>query len=122
MFEENVFWNNMFDNGGVSIMKCMKKRFFQLAIVLVAAAAFMPFHLTNDYLRSSDFDTVTIKQNDSVWSLAARYTTNEKRAAELRQAIIEVNGLAPDGSGLRLGQQLQVPVLGRSESPQVAEK
>lgn len=122
MFEENVFWNNMFDNGGASIMECMKKRFFQLAVILVAAAAFMPFHLTNDYLRSSDFDTVTIKQNDSVWSLAARYTTNEKRAAELRQAIIEVNGLAPDGSGLRLGQQLQVPVLGRSESPQVAEK
>ena len=122
MFEENVFRNNMFGNGGVSIMECMKKRFFQLAVILVAAAAFMPFHLTNDYLRSSDFDTVTIKQNDSVWSLAARYTTNEKRAAELRQAIIEVNGLAPDGSGLRLGQQLQVPVLGRSESQQVAEK
>ncbi|MBQ1890687.1 MAG: LysM peptidoglycan-binding domain-containing protein, partial [Selenomonas sp.] len=79
-------------------MKCMKKRFFQLAVILVAAAAFMPFHLTNDYLRSSDFDTVTIKQNDSVWSLAARYTTNEKRAAELRQAIIEVNGLAPQKS------------------------
>ena len=122
MFEENVFWNSLFDIGGVDIMKCMKKRIFQLVIILVAVAAFMPFHLTNEYLRSSDFDTVTIKQNDSVWSLAARYTTSEERAAELRQAIIEVNGLAPDGSGLRLGQQLQVPVLGRTGSPQMAEK
>lgn len=100
----------------------MKKKLLPFVVAVLLFAVVSPFHLTNDYLRSSDFDTVTIKQNDSVWSLAARYTTNEKRAAELRQAIIEVNGLAPDGSGLRLGQQLQVPVLGRSESPQVAEK
>ena len=82
----------------------------------------MPFHLTNAYLHSSDFDTVVVKHNDSVWGLAHRYTDDEKQAAELQQAIIDVNGLLPDGSGLVAGQNIQVPVLKRSPGNEVAEK
>ena len=82
----------------------------------------MPFHLTNRYLHSHDFDTVVIMHDDSVWSLARRYTTDEKQASELQQAIIDVNGLAPDGSGLYVGQNIRVPVLARSAEQELAEK
>lgn len=100
----------------------MKKRLMQIASVVLLFAVVSPFQLSNEYLRSSDFDTVTIRQNDSVWNLAHRYTTDEGKARELQQAIIEVNGLDPDGSNLRVGQQLQVPVIKNTEGTQLAEK
>lgn len=100
----------------------MKKRLFQILFVLVAAAVIIPGNLTNEYLRCGAFDTVTICQNDSVRSLSQRYTTDESRCQKLQQAIIEINGLAPDGSGLRAGQQLQIPVSGYREGTKVAEK
>ncbi|MBQ1867202.1 LysM peptidoglycan-binding domain-containing protein [Selenomonas sp.] len=100
----------------------MKKKNLWIAVAFLLFAVVSPFHLTNEYLRSSDFDTVTVKQNDSVWNLARRYTENESRAEELQQAIIEVNGLNPDGSNLRVGQQLQVPVIRNTEGTQLAEK
>lgn len=100
----------------------MKKRLFQLVFILMAAVVVIPGNLTNEYLRSSEFDTVTICPNDSVWSLSQRYTMDERRREKLQQAIIEINGLAPDGSGLRAGQQIQVPVLGRTEGTRIAEK
>ncbi|WP_187620218.1 LysM peptidoglycan-binding domain-containing protein [Selenomonas ruminis] len=100
----------------------MKKKILWIAVAFLLFAVVSPFQLTNEYLRSSDFDTVTVKQNDSVWNLARRYTENESRAEELQQAIIEVNGLNPDGSNLRVGQQLQVPVIRNTEGTQLAEK
>jgi hypothetical protein len=41
---------------------------------------------------------------------------------DLQKAIIEVNGLEPDGSSLRVGQRLQVPVLKKTTGTQMAEK
>ncbi|SDG42099.1 LysM domain-containing protein [Selenomonas sp. WCT3] len=100
----------------------MKKKLLSIAVAVLLFAVVSPFNLTNEYLRASDFDTVTVKQNDSVWNLARRYTTDEARAMDLQQAIIEVNGLAPDGSNLRVGQQIQVPVVKKTTGTQMAEK
>ena len=91
-------------------------------VVLVAAfaAAVAPFHLCNDYLRSADFDTVTVARRDSVWTIASRYTAKEEDARELVEAIIDVNGLSADGA-LRVGQSLRVPIL-RERLPKLAER
>ncbi len=100
----------------------MKKRLMQLVVVVLLFAVVSPFQLSNEYLRTSDFDTVTIRQDDSVWNLARRYTADENKAKDLQQAIIEVNGLKPDGSNLRVGQQLQVPVIKKTSGTQLAKK
>ena len=100
----------------------MKKRLMQLVVVVLLFAVVSPFQLSNEYLRTSDFDTVTIQQDDSVWNLARRYTADENKAKDLQQAIIEVNGLKPDGSNLRVGQQLQVPVIKKTSGTQLAKK
>ena len=89
-----------------------------VGILLTLAA---PFHLGNAYLRSSDFDTVTVKLNESVWSIAERYTTDTSQVHTLMEAIIEVNGLPADGM-VRAGQELRVPVLGQELPPQMAAK
>ena len=90
-----------------------------LAGVLLAMAA--PLHLDNAYLRSPIFDEVTVARRETLWGIAARYTTDETQARHLVEAIIEVNGLAPDGR-IRAGQHLQVPVLGRDRAPRLAGK
>lgn len=100
----------------------MKKRLMQLVVVVLLFAVVSPFQLSNEYLRTSDFDTVTIRQDDSVWNLARRYTADENKAKDLQRAIIEVNGLKPDGSNLRVGQQLQVPVIKKTSGTQLAKK
>ena len=100
----------------------MKKRLMQLVVVVLLFAVVSPFQLSNEYLRTSDFDTVTIRQDDSVWNLARRYTADQNKAKDLQQAIIEVNGLKPDGSNLRVGQQLQVPVIKKTSGTQLAKK
>lgn len=103
-------------------MKQWKKRLVAGVVSVLFVMMAMPFHLTNSYLHSSNFDIVVIEHDDSVWSLAHRYTADEKQAAELQQAIIDVNGLAPDGSGIYAGQNIQVPVLTRSTGRELAAK
>lgn len=88
-------------------------------LMLVTAAALSPLHLGNDFLRSSDFDTVEVGRKDSVCAIAARYTEKTEDAKELAEAIIEVNGLSADGA-LRVGQRLRIPVL-KERLPKVAE-
>ncbi len=109
---------------GVGAMKKRKKTtgrvLARVLLVATFAAALVPFHLCNDYLRSADFDTVKVARKDSVWTIASRYTTKEEDARELVEAIIEVNGLSADGA-LRTGQNLRVPVL-RERLPQFAER
>ncbi len=92
----------------------------RMLLVAALAAAIAPFHLSNDYLRSSDFDTVKVARRDSVWDIASRYTEKEEDARDLVEAIIEVNGLSADGS-LRTGQSLRVPIL-RERLPKLAER
>lgn len=82
------------------------------ALMLLAFVVMAPLGLSNEYLYSRDFDTVTVRANENVCSIAARYTKDEHRAAELREAIIEINSLGADGH-MRVGQIIRVPVLHR---------
>jgi len=74
-------------------------------------------HLTNPYLRSSDFIEVSVSRGENVWTIARKYATKETMAEQLEEAIIEVNGLAPDGS-VTAGRRLQIPVLEPTEQLQ----
>ena len=98
------------------------KRLTGIILFVGFLVAMAPLHLSNAYLRSVDFETITVGQNESVWSIAARYTTDAQQADSLREAIVEVNGL--DGeAAIRYGQTLRVPVLARqSPGAQLAEK
>ena len=74
-------------------------------------------HLTNPYLRSSDFIEVSVSRGENVWTIARKYTTKETMAEQLEEAIIEVNGLTPDGA-VAAGRRLRVPVLEPAEQLQ----
>lgn len=84
------------------------------AVMLLFLVLTAPLGLSNEYLRSGDFDMVTVKPNESVWSIAARYTVDEGQAEELREAIIEVNALQEDGR-MHAGQVIRVPVIHRDK-------
>ena len=74
-------------------------------------------HLTNPYLRSADFIEVSVMRGENVWTIARKYATKETMAEQLEEAIIEVNGLAPDGT-VAAGRRLQIPVLEPAEQLQ----
>ena len=72
--------------------------------------AMAPLHISNAYLRSAQFELITVGQQDSVWSIAAHYTVDDTQAANLREAIIAINDL-DDAASIRYGQKLKIPVL-----------
>ena len=74
-------------------------------------------HLTNPYLRSSDFIEVSVSRGENVWTIARKYATKETMAEQLEEAIIEVNGLTPDGA-VTAGRRLRVPLLAPAEQLQ----
>lgn len=99
------------------------KRYGMVVVVLMLALlTLLPLNLNNSYLRAGEFDTVTVHTSDTVTALASRYTTDDDKLRELTQAIIEINGLNADGSNLRAGQSLRVPVLSRERNTQLAER
>ena len=85
---------------------------FILVVVLIAS---MPLHLTNAYLRTSNFDKVVVRQGDNVWSIAEKYASEHKEVRELAAAIHEVNALNREGRVVP-GQVLKVPVLADSHN------
>ena len=88
----------------------MKKIGLALSVFALIWMGVSALHLTNPYLRSADFIEVQVSRGENVWSIARRYTTKETMTEQLEEAIIEVNGLAPDG-GVAAGRRLRVPVL-----------
>ena len=118
------FKNGILEAKGMDAMRKQKKGFRKMVtrVLLLAAMAAVasPFHLRNDYLRSADFDTVEVARQESVWTIASRYTAKAEDARELAEAIIEVNGLPADGA-LQAGQSLRIPLL-RDRLPKVAER
>ena len=87
----------------------MKKIGLFLSVCALIWMGISALHLTNPYLRSADFIEVQVSRGENVWSIARRYATRETMAEQLEEAIIEVNGLAPDGS-VAAGRRLRVPV------------
>ena len=95
----------------------MKKLF---VIMLIAFAALGPLHLNNAYLRSSSFDTVTIRQGESLHTLADKYTVNAGDKEKLVEAICDINNIPAD-SVLQTGRRLQVPVLTAPSGTELAQ-
>ena len=95
----------------------MKKIGLFLSVCALIWMGISALHLTNPYLRSADFIEVQVSRGENVWSIARRYATRETMAEQLEEAIIEVNGLAPDGS-VAAGRRLRVPVIEPAEQLQ----
>lgn len=120
----------MFDSRDASVFLCFlqrtkewknMKKVISAVLAVVWVVFFSPFHLTNAYLRSSVFDTVTVERQETVWQIAGRYTEDEGHIRSLVEAIIEVNALSPDGA-IRAGQRLRVPALKADAGPQFAHR
>ena len=71
----------------------MKRIGFVLSIFTLVWMGVSALHLTNPYLRSSEFIEVSVIRGDSVWTIARKYAAKETMAEELEEAIIEVNDL-----------------------------
>ena len=97
------------------------KKMMGTVLAVIWVIFFSPLHLTNAYLRSSAFDTITVERQETVWQIAERYTEDQKNIRSLVEAIIEVNALSPDGA-IRVGQHLRVPVLKTNAGPQFANR
>ena len=95
----------------------MKKIGLVLSVFALIWMGVSALHLTNPYLRSAEFIEVSVMRGENVWTIARKYTTKETMAEQLEEAIIEVNGLAPDGT-VAAGRRLQIPVLEPAEQLQ----
>ena len=95
----------------------MKRIGFVLSIFTLVWMGVSALHLTNPYLRSSEFVEVSVIRGDSVWTIARKYAAKETMAEELEEAIIEVNDLPPDGT-IHAGRHLRIPVIAPSEQLQ----
>ena len=95
----------------------MKKFGIFLSVFALIWMGVSALHLTNPYLRSSEFIEVNVSRGENIWTIARKYATKETMAEQLEEAIIEVNGLAPDGA-VSVGRRLQIPVLESAEQLQ----
>ena len=119
MITEQKFLENVF----AFIVKGLRemKKILGAILTIVWMIYFSPLHLDNAYLHSHTFERVTVERQDTVWNIAGRYTRDEGNIQKLVEAIIEVNGLTPDAA-IRAGQSLQVPVLEKATTQQLAER
>ena len=88
----------------------MKKIGLALSVFVLIWMGVSALHLTNPYLRSAEFVEVSVMRGENVWTIARKFATKETMAEQLEEAIIEVNGLSPDGA-VAAGRRLRVPVL-----------
>jgi len=95
----------------------MKKFGIFLSVFALIWMGVSALHLTNPYLRSSEFIEVNVSRGENIWTIARKYATKETMAEQLEEAIIEVNGLAPDGA-VTAGRRLRVPMLEPTEQLQ----
>ena len=83
--------------------------------VIMGLAVLSQFHLTNSYLRCSEFDTVVVQYGESVENIASRYTDDSDQIKELSEAIVEINDIR-SSRDMRAGRLLQIPVMSRADS------
>ena len=95
----------------------MKKIGLVLSVFALVWMGVSALHLTNPYLRSAEFIEVSVMRGENVWTIARKFAAKETMAEQLEEAIIEVNGLTPDGA-VTAGRRLRVPVLEPAEQLQ----
>ena len=112
-----LYPNKSFENIYTDIYKTevkMKRIGLALSVFALIWMGVSALHLTNPYLRSSEFIEVSVSRGENVWTIARRFATKETMVEQLEEAIIEVNGLAPDGA-VAAGRRLRVPVIEPTE-------
>lgn len=85
-----------------------------MRILVIGLLAFALFSITplansNAYLKSHTYDTVQVSAGDTLWGIAAHYTTEKDDIRELTYAITELNKLNKNAQ-IYPGQTLKIPV------------
>lgn len=82
-----------------------------LITVLVLLALWSAASLTNSdaYLKTSTYDIVHVKAGDTLWDIAAHYTTEKDDIRNLTYAIAELNQLNKNAQ-IYPGQTLKIPI------------
>lgn len=82
------------------------------AIVILIGAVLMwfavPMGTTNAYLESKVYDSITVRQGDSLWSIAACYVSDQNDIREMIIAVRKVNQLDRNAR-IYPGQTLRIP-------------
>lgn len=99
-----------------------------LALILAAAVAALvaggvrstwkrpaPWSTVADDVGGSAYQVVKVKPGDTLWSLARRYGSPDQGIAQRVAVLQALNGL--EGSFLRAGMELKVPVAGDGSLP-----
>jgi len=81
------------------------ERMMGLLLIVLLIAGVSPLNLSNEYLRTDDFDIVTVKSGENVWSIAE----DDKSVRDLATAIHEINALDNDAR-IEAGQKIKVPM------------
>jgi len=87
----------------------LMERMMGLLLIVLLVAWVSPLNLSNEYLRTDDFDIVTVKSGENVWSIAERYAVDDKSVRDLATAIHEINALDNDAR-IEAGQKIKVPM------------
>jgi hypothetical protein len=88
----------------------LMERMIGLLLIILLIAGVSPLNLSNAYLRADDFDVVTVKSGENVWSIAEKYAVDDKSVRDLATAIREINALDNDAR-IEAGQKIKVPMI-----------
>jgi len=77
-----------------------------LALVILALA---PLAISRAFVDNTTYDTVYVKPGDTVWQIAAKYTTAKDDVREVIYEIRKINKL-DNNAHLYPGQALKVPI------------
>lgn len=97
----------------------MKKSQFVLVVISVIFVLFIwnsfSFVLANGntYSKPVNYTTIYVKSGDSVWSIAAAYSTPKDDIRDLVSDIIKINGLSKNVQ-ITPGQALKIPLKSQS--------
>ncbi|WP_110956187.1 LysM peptidoglycan-binding domain-containing protein [Anaerosinus massiliensis] len=68
-----------------------------------------PIGISNAYLHTNLYDTITVKQGDDVWNIAKVYASDTEDIRALISAIKELNRL-DHSAHIFPGQKLKIPI------------
>ena len=86
----------------------MRKTILVLSLVLVILAI-TPLAISRAFVDTTTYETVYVKPGDTVWQIAAKYTTDKDDVREVVFEIRRINKL-DNNAKVYPGQALKVPV------------
>lgn len=86
----------------------MRKTILVMSLVLILLAI-APLATSRAFVDTNTYETVYVEPGDTVWQIAAKYTTNKEDVRELIYEIRQINKL-DNNAKVYPGQALRVPV------------